>query len=192
MSDVDPTVRALSAELSKLSARVDEIVQGIDGEFSTVKGHFAELADAIEALAEGEKERRPRARWWPDLDEQAAKEAWETLLTWVRDDLAARNPEYFRKLRPCWYRHTSVVDELTALHVTWANAYRNPRATAAAAAEWQDRWLPGAMRRTADTLASCNKGHVDPTAPKLQDDAEARAFVNKDLAARRSPRRGAP
>ena len=65
--------------------------------------------------------------------------------TWVEEVIRLRHPELYRGLAPCWYRHPEVLDELTALRAAWFGAYRDSMASATAAIEWHDRWLPACL-----------------------------------------------
>ena len=100
--------------------------------------------------------------------------------------IRGRHPEAYKdSLQPCWYRHPDVLDELTALRAAWYAAYRDSAASATAAIEWHDRWLPGAMTRckAAMKALACDKnGHQEPrkTTP-FSDSVEFKEFTEAGL-----------
>ncbi len=121
-----------------------------------------ELAERPAARTAGEQ-----AIWWPDLpagQERAA--ALRLLGTWVDEVLRGHHRELVQdSLQACWYRHDDVLDELTALCAAWQAAYLGKTASATAAIEWHDRWLPGCMarRKAAIKARPCNRdGHQSP------------------------------
>lgn len=128
-------------EVDELAERVEELHE-----------QLTRVTSQVTALAADRQPRGERAWWWPGLDKQQAAEAWETLAGWVDECLLPRFPKYARTLRPCWRRHPDVVDELTALRVLWFDVYYNPRARAAAAAEYRERWVPHAMDRVEESF----------------------------------------
>lgn len=145
--DPDTRLLALADGLRHANERIDALA-----------GAVGELSGALAAAAANQPR---RAVWWPSLgpDERAA--AWSDFLGWLDEVLLGRHGELRRVLLACWYQHPGVVDELTVLQVTWHNAYMNPRAAPTAAAEWHDRWLPGARKRIEDDLKECRRQHVD-------------------------------
>lgn len=126
---------AILAGLARLNERIATLEDGL-------REHAAQLA----ALTPAGPAAPVRAWWWPDLDPTDAAAAWGHLGTWVRDGLLSRHPTYRRALRPCWRRHTDVVDELTALRLLWLDVYPNPRPDPAAAIDYLTR-LPVVLAR---------------------------------------------
>jgi hypothetical protein len=80
LSLVDPHVAALSAELSKVSARFEQRNTDLDGDLAELRTQVSELAGAISTLVENEQANRLRAWWWPDLDATESNQAWEVLI----------------------------------------------------------------------------------------------------------------
>jgi hypothetical protein len=151
MAEADDAV-SLAAELIRVEARLDEMVQNVAA--------LTENVDVlVEAHAHASAARRQRAWWWPDLDTDAGAQRLAVLTAWVDAGLLARSPEDRRRVRPCWYLHPAAVDELTVLYAAWFNAYRDPRGTPSAALEYHDRWKPNGLKRVGEILASCARSH---------------------------------
>lgn len=74
---------------------------------------------------------------WAHLDRDTAAQLWEELFDWV-DWLRARY-ELGGRLLPCWYRHSPLVEELTAL----MGAHRAAYATTATEDDPAERWHDG-------------------------------------------------
>ena len=168
------SVAGLAAQIGTLGRRLADVEErlnglGRDGEgVAELRGQVGELAGLVRELAEREETetRGERAVWWPDMrpgEERA--EALRLLGGWVDEVLRARHPEAYKELQACWFLHTDVLDELTALRAAWFAAYRDTQGSTTAAIEWHDRWLPACMARckAAIKARACNKsGHQDP------------------------------
>src|SRR3954471_4499848 len=154
---------------------MDPVVGGVDGlavvvldvaelreQLAEIAETVAQLRESLEALTEGDRPGKYRAWCWPDLNAAEAQRAWIELTDWLRVVLLPRYPETVRVLFPCWYRHPSVLDSLTALYATWRAAYRSPKAPAVLAASWLDRWLPAALRQIRSGLQGCDpRSHAE-------------------------------
>lgn len=116
-----------------------------------------ELAGAMAATTKAGAEASARVPRWPDLDKDERAQRWDELLEWLNNVLLPRRSDLGRALSPCWYQHPEVVDELTMLYATWHSAYRNPRSTPTAVAEWLDRWFPNSRRRIDAELKECRR-----------------------------------
>ena len=153
-----------------------------------LRRQVAALAALVAKLAEREEAetRGARAIWWPDQpagEERTAE--LRSLGAWVEEVLRARHGEAYRGIQSCWYLHPDVLDELTALRAAWYAAYRDTSASATAAIEWHDRWLPGCLARckAAIKARACDKsGHQESTArtDPFYDSAEFDAFTKAD------------
>jgi hypothetical protein len=156
----DDPIFALAAEQSRLSERIEQLSQTV-----------VELANSQAALAEqlgGTESSKRQVPWWPRLSREARQLQWAELIYWLANIVLPRQPALRRSLagmkgspiEGCWYRHPDVVDELTMLWATWRAAYDDPKASVIQAAEWLDRWLPGAQRRIERSLKECRRSHV--------------------------------
>jgi hypothetical protein len=107
-----------------------------------------ELRDLIEGDSSGgSASRGPGSRpvVWAELSAQESAQTWEALAAWV-GWLRGRYP-LAQKVPLCWWRHPELVEELTALWLSWREAYVEKGAPLSAGADWHGRWLPEAIRR---------------------------------------------
>ena len=162
----DEIIADLDARTRRHGTTLDELQATLDGLGGTVTESAGLLAQAIprrDTLAEQVAEVRGRASTgagtggddeavtgvvWEALTADQAVEEWTRLGQWVADVLG---PWYELKrghLSDCWALHRPVVRRLSALHTAYLAAYTGPAASAAAAADWHDRWLP----RTLDLI----------------------------------------
>lgn len=131
--------------------------------------HLEELASRVEVLAgtvaevlEAAAPKGPPVPRWDTLAGEDRREQLDLLRSWV--DRVLR-PQYlkphgpYEDLAECWPRHRLALWELSALAAAWAHVYvrapGRPAGPYASALEWFDRWLPGAMRRVAETTREC-------------------------------------
>jgi hypothetical protein len=175
LADQDGVTRVLDAQqraLERLARRVDE------------------LADSVAHPAY----EFPTGWTWRALGGHSARVLWEQLHDWV-GWLRGRYP-VADAVPPCWYRHSEVVEELTALWLAWRAAYAEADAALLGPAEWHDRWLPGALQHIRGWGVHC-----DRTSHRTRPDAvygaaavdDHAAFVEAmeaDLAGRRAARAG--
>ncbi|MFJ4851685.1 hypothetical protein [Streptomyces sp. NPDC088733] len=141
-----------------------------------------DVADTVKRRdEEGPDETKP---WnWATMTATEQAEAWAVLLQWRREVLKVRFPQAYNKmLAPCWYRHPDVVEELSALYVSWSYAYVDKERSAFRAADFLDRRLPFTTQRVVELLATCSSyegaTHQEPQ-PKREehDDAELSDFL---------------
>jgi len=84
--------------------------------------------------------------WFDVVDVDLATSIYGHLAGW----LVAVYLQYPQaKLDACWMWHPDVVDELLTLYRGWIAAYYGPRASAAMAMDWHDRYRPGVVSRLA-------------------------------------------
>jgi hypothetical protein len=60
------------------------------------------------------------------------------------------------QLPECWANHPHAIWELSALAAEWHRTYNRKRPGLNRALEFNDRWLPGSMRRITDITRRCN------------------------------------
>lgn len=83
---------------------------------------------------------------WHTLDQQQARRAWDSLVTWL-DEVAVPVYRITRSQLPdCWPRHAAIRNELSWLRTAHAQAYREG-ASAALVGEWHTRHLPAVLDR---------------------------------------------
>lgn len=170
-------------------------LDALEAELATVGELVTELSSTVQDLATEASVRRERACWWPDLDQTQAADAWQRLGDWVYRCLLPRHPAYTHHVRACWRLHPNVIDELTALRVTWIDAYQNPRSRPTAAVEYLGRWLPEAMARIerAFVATGCEPGprstHHDSATgpPPAWTEHQLATFLDADLEHRPAP-----
>lgn len=141
--DTDPLTRQLVQQaqlISRLRHDLDQLASEITDAYADILARFEALEDRPSARPVA-----PAAWCWRALSDQAAEELWTQLKEWVAW-IRCRYP-LAKKLPPCWPEHPEVVEELTALWLAWQAAYEQPDAQPTAAADWHDRWLPGALHR---------------------------------------------
>jgi hypothetical protein len=152
--------------VSGLGEQVDALTAHIEsqGELATaasvteLAATVAALQEALAALSEEEE----NARWsWFELSPDEATKALSKLDPWVRTILA-RHGKVLAQLRPCWWQHPLVVEELLVLSQLWHKTYRGKKASPEKAADWHEKWLPGWLERVEDRreFSDCESGHA--------------------------------
>jgi hypothetical protein len=137
--------------LGALQARVDELA--------------ATLAQVVDNLATSGRRPDPvRPVSWiahsRDLPETTRR--LEELAGWV-GQVYLRYPVAARELPDCWLWHPDIVEELAWLHQAWEAAYDPNTGTVAAAADWHDRYRPGAVSRIRASNRVCSlENHQQP------------------------------
>lgn len=122
---------------------------------------------------------------WPHLDETAANELWTELIEWVA---WLRERYALREVRPCWFHHGSMVEELTAAMSAWKATYARTKDThySTGPAYWHQQVLAPMLGRfrTSAEFETCTGARCDyqekPRAV-LDDLAE---FIAADIANR--------
>jgi hypothetical protein len=124
---------------------------------------------------------------WRHLDRAAATLLWEELIDWVgwlryRYQLS----EY---VRPCWYRHGPVVEELTALMVAHTAAYTGEDSYREDLAAWHQQWMWPLMHRIASItdFSTCTEQQCRHKPDPQYTLDGLKAFVDADIAARPEP-----
>jgi hypothetical protein len=114
------------------------------------------VAQVAELMAEEKEEDDETAQVdWYSLKRDAAEDEWKRLYDWLETYLVPTHRISPEKLLACWPCHPFVRDQLSWLRVCWAQAYRRPRASGSAAAEWHSRWFRSAFTLTAEHLKGC-------------------------------------
>jgi len=119
---------------------------------------------------------------WPSLLPDDARQAWADLRDWV-ERLVERFGLETRVVPPCWYRHNTLVEALSALRDHERISFA-PNASPTAAVDWF-RALREIEHRLAEACArtqcSVNEHRPDLQRTWLTDQTQWRAFVAADL-----------
>ncbi|MEU0938945.1 hypothetical protein [Embleya sp. NPDC005971] len=183
----DPMLSMLSA-LSAEVGKQGEAMKAQSERLGEVEATVLDVGKRLKRVTEEPKE-PPVPVWsWATMDADKAAEAWAALSAWVRDVLQERYPTSRAALAPCWYKHTDVVEELSALMAAWTRAFGLADSAPPGAIEWLDRWLPGCLRRVETLLQRCrtdNFRHTERLPALVELDATGFGdWVMADLAER--------
>jgi hypothetical protein len=119
---------------------------------------------------------------WPSLLPDDARQAWSDLRDWV-ERLVDRFALETRVVPPCWFRHNTLVETLTALRDHERICFA-PNASPTGAVDWL-RALRETEHRLAEACArtqcSVNEHRADPLRTWLTDQSQWRTFVEEDV-----------
>jgi hypothetical protein len=182
-----PSVAALAVQLSNLRHDVESLggrLDALDGaqrEHAAVLGDIAELREQVEQVLSTltEEEGASPAEWfWLTMTEERRNEQFNELFDWVETVLRIQYPDYLAdQVRPCWPNHSEARWELAWLYQLWSRVYLTDGAEPRDAADWHDRWSPGALRRLSQVMSRCE--HACQRQPSLEptDDPRRRALL---------------
>ncbi|MVU80833.1 hypothetical protein GPX89_26715 [Nocardia sp. ET3-3] len=123
---------------------------------------------------------------WRDLDQQGAAQLWTELIDWV--DWLRHRYQLGSRVPACWYRHDSVVEELTALMAAHSAAYRCDRDAIDLPREdltaWHTQWLWPVMERLTrnSDFSACRPHHCRSQNHPQPVHADLEGFVAEDIA----------
>lgn len=141
-------VADLRTIVTKWDARLQHA--GLDGSID-LAAKLAELAGLLVDEAKATV-----APYWLEYSDDEYRDALAELASWVWNVLV---PNYdVPGIRACWAGHPAAVWELSTLAAEWRRIYDRKNPLLAAALVWNDRWLPGAYRRLAQTMKDCTAG----------------------------------
>ena len=131
---------------------------------------------------------RPGARPvnWFEPDPASAAQAWADLGIWV-DLFRAELGFDQRVVPPCWYRHTAIVNLLSALRDHWVGAYQGGNLSGPA--EWHRSLIPLERRLrdwAARTGCTGEEHRPDPVFDTPAVSADWQQFVSADVARRQT------
>lgn len=89
------------------------------------------------------------------LEPRMARTQLDELIAWMRS-VYLRYTDAAATLPDCWLWHPDVVEELLWLMHAWLAAYQGTQASVALAADWHDRYRPGAVRRIKTAAGMCS------------------------------------
>jgi hypothetical protein len=164
-------VEGLRMAMETVTPLPDQVKQ-LHDEVAPLPEQVTKLAKVVKTLvdqtAPEEEGQRTRPLSWLDLADHAdadrdpgelAQEVLSDLSFWlVRVFLRYSDAA----LAECWWWHPDVVEELVCLMRSWLAAYADADATVARAADWHDRYRPGAVKRIKTATANCSlENHQD-------------------------------
>ncbi len=155
-------------------ARFAVVLAAHRGQLAALDGKVKDLAQTVEALAEGGPKGPPMIAWH-DLDGQEAAAVRADLAKWVSEVLFLLYPSARESARECWDKHPDAVTELSACWLEFCRIFTpaapskpgKPAARRPSLADslvYLDRWLPGTLRRVKGITDKCTgiDGHIPP------------------------------
>ena len=162
-----PTVVALAIQVSNLRQDIKSVVAKLDALTTEQHEHAVALegitalrnrVEAILAYLDDTDKASPASWFWLTMTNQERQEKFDELADWVETVLRVQYPSYLAdQLRPCWPNHPEALWELSWLYQLWTLAYLTKRQTPKDAADWHDRWLPGAIGRLSAVMLECDQ-----------------------------------
>jgi hypothetical protein len=157
------------------------------GPFDNLKPDEFEAEDRVEDRPAALLGRPSGAVNWQATSPARAADQWQSLRVWVVWFRTTFGLDH-RVVPPCWYRHSALVEVLSALRDHWLSAY-DPLNSPTAASEWHRVFaqLEPRLREWA-ARTGCTAGEhrpdVTPTVPDDRDRWER--HVRDDAAGRRA------
>lgn len=139
-----------------------DVLSATQGVVSGLEQHDVALSEILEYLAQSPE----GGAWtWKCLDPYETVALMSELREWV--DWFTGRYELRGTIKPCWFRHGPVIEELTGLYVAWRAVFKEqPRAYTEEIIAWHDRWLWPLVRRTNEFgwMKNCTaNGHKEPS-----------------------------
>ncbi len=121
---------------------------------------------------------------WAALDVHAAAEQWDLLTDWTH--WLRQRYQLQESIPACWYAHSPMVEELSALRTAWAGAYLAPDAQLGDPLGWHDALDRATYRIRQWDRNGCRDGthRPDMKVPDDTDDAHRQRAIHADLARR--------
>lgn len=126
-----------------VQARLDEIEKATEHLLGVVERMNRQVNAHDEILAEDDGSRTDKPAAWLHTDPPG-----ESLPQWVAWFNQMYEPtQNVHEIPQCWSAHPGLLAELSTLWWTWRIAFIGRKASAEAAQNWHDRWLPGFQSR---------------------------------------------
>ncbi|MFE3105329.1 hypothetical protein [Nocardia tengchongensis] len=123
---------------------------------------------------------------WDSLSRHEARALWTELTNWV--DWLRDTYQLDTKIKSCWYRHSPVLYELTALMAAHKAVYlTEPDARDAYREDltaWHTQWMRASVAEIAKQMADCTLDGCAYTRHRPVVDTEMAAFITADVARR--------
>ncbi|WP_374539577.1 hypothetical protein [Micromonospora aurantiaca (nom. illeg.)] len=164
------------------------------GLIDTLRGAVEQLAEAHTALSDRVDALDsptgfvPARHCWRDLHRDDARELWAWLIAWTR--WLSDRYGLAQDLGACWPAHPALVEELTALAVSWHHAY-SAKADPDAPLRWHEALHRARTRWQQWDTTRCRHGQHTPRSPDTvwaqpwPDTADQ--AVSEDIRARPAP-----
>ncbi|MGO1409971.1 MAG: DUF4913 domain-containing protein [Microbacterium sp.] len=127
-------------------------------ELSQMLAEDPEFSDDALADRHGESDVMPSVIVnWREITDDDRPEACRNLADWVQNWLIPRYNVTVRTLPDCWWQHSDLVEELSALHTAWLVAFDEGDAGYGPIG-WHERWNV-ALQRPSFVRARCDGKH---------------------------------
>lgn len=170
-----PSVAALAVQVNALRRDVEALTGKMDAftrtqeEQALLLDGIVELRNQVEkigTLLSEDGQPSPSSWFWLTMDEPTREEKFSELHDWVETVLRTQYPDYLaNQVKPCWPNHPEAQWELAWLYQLWTAAYLVKRPAPKDAADWHDRWWPGALRRLSMIMNPCHGDCQRPGEP---------------------------
>jgi hypothetical protein len=139
--------------------------------------------------ANNDKKKLKPGPWsWDDLTQHEARDLWTELtewVTWLRDTF-----QLATKIKPCWFRHRAVREQLTALMVAHKAVHMiDPEESNPAYREdlagWHVQWYPDIIDSIARLLGDCTSSTCAYRHQTPVEDPKFDKFVDDDVRSRK-------
>ncbi|MFE2999315.1 hypothetical protein ACFXG4_30440 [Nocardia sp. NPDC059246] len=128
---------------------------------------------------------------WDSLSRDEARVLWTELTNWV--DWWREAYQLDTKVKSCWYRHSPVLYELTALMAAHKAVYLTEPDSRDAYREdltaWHTQWMRASVTEIAKLMADCSREGCAYTRHRPVVDTEMAAYITADVARRSASRR---
>jgi hypothetical protein len=148
---------ALAAQVASLRGQVRAIFARLDRAGLTGDRNLAAELTGLAQLVTQALDTRPNgpaAPYWIGLSPEDRAARLAELRQWADTILRREYGGY--PLPACWASHPHAIWELSTLAAEWQRTYDRKSPDLNRALEFNDRWLPGTMRRVADITRKCN------------------------------------
>ncbi|MFI6129439.1 hypothetical protein [Micromonospora sp. NPDC051141] len=159
------TPRAFQFEVPQQASEEQRALAELAELIDTLRGSVEQLAEAHVALTDRVDAFDAAGGWapsgycWRGLDADAARQLWAWLVTWTR--WLVDRYGLAQDLGACWPAHPALVEELTALSVSWHHAYSG-KADPDAPLRWHEALHRARHRWQAWDSTRCRHGHHTP------------------------------
>lgn len=135
------------------------------GKFGLLGTAVSEITESVKKLTERPKASEPDEWNSKHLPGPAAGELLDKVRDWVDWYNSRYGTAESIRIRPCWYMHPPVVEEITALWVAWRAAYYGHNKPDTAATYWHSAYLWPTIKRIHTEpwgMPKCIAGHEHP------------------------------
>jgi hypothetical protein len=155
--DLGQELRAMRGELQDATSKFDVVVadvsEVIGPDVATLRADVAELRGIVDGLlAQPDDETEAPLLHWPDLTVDEADEAWKELGKFVANTLGYWYEITRRQLPDCWPLHRPALLQVWWLRLTYVAAHEGTTAGPVPMAEWNTRWIDGALAKISDAI----------------------------------------